>query len=328
MGSGAFGEVVVYEEKLGGGYLVSDDPAGQPKTYAVKIVKTEGRSAKETLRLATMLQREVEISQKLSHPGLRQIYDSFVYREQFWLIMELVRGQSVHDRLMAQQCPLKEEEAKSVFREVADALRYTHSHDVIHRDVKPANVILEFVPAGAARSSNKQPGTARSSSDEQRGAARGSSQETPGAAASHQEPPGGATSSQECWPYRAKLVDFGLAKDLSEGDAKTKRIGTPRFMAPELLSRTEAPLSAPDKQVDVYSLGATVLQMVGGKPVEADRMPIEDLDNRHMQDGVFKRVSKECGQLTLLLLRADPKERISLDKALRHPWVRGGADSG
>ncbi|HEX3784765.1 MAG TPA: protein kinase [Pseudonocardiaceae bacterium] len=91
-----------------------------------------------TLRRA---EREGRTLARLSHPGLVSIFDSGVHQDRPYLVMQLISGQSLQSRLLAGALP--EADAVRVAAALADALAHIHSRSVVHRDVKPANILLD-----------------------------------------------------------------------------------------------------------------------------------------------------------------------------------------
>jgi eukaryotic-like serine/threonine-protein kinase len=88
------------------------------------------------------LAAEARAAAGLSHPGIVGVYDVDVEGESPALVMELVEGESLAARI-ARAGPLQAGEAAHVAAAVADALFHAHQQGVIHRDVKPGNVLLE-----------------------------------------------------------------------------------------------------------------------------------------------------------------------------------------
>jgi serine/threonine protein kinase len=86
--------------------------------------------------------REAETAAQLSHPNIVPIYtveekDNLVY-----FVMAYIAGDNIGQRLQ-QHGPMPAVEARRVLREVADALSYAHNRNVVHRDIKPDNIILD-----------------------------------------------------------------------------------------------------------------------------------------------------------------------------------------
>jgi len=86
-------------------------------------------------------QREAKAAAALNHPNIIQVYDIGEARGTHFFAMELVDGESAQDRLDREgKLPL--EWALHIVRGTAEALRYAHQHQIIHRDIKPDNIML------------------------------------------------------------------------------------------------------------------------------------------------------------------------------------------
>jgi hypothetical protein len=86
--------------------------------------------------------REIRITARLRHPHLLPLYDSGEVAGQPYYVMPLVAGGTLRDRLARADGPSVLDTVR-VLRDVADALAYAHTHGVLHRDVKPENVLLD-----------------------------------------------------------------------------------------------------------------------------------------------------------------------------------------
>jgi tetratricopeptide (TPR) repeat protein len=85
--------------------------------------------------------REARLIARLSHPNIVTIYDCGHMNYLYYIAMEYVPGENLKQRVKSKG-PLSMEELRRVITQLADALIYAHSQQVLHRDVKPANVIL------------------------------------------------------------------------------------------------------------------------------------------------------------------------------------------
>ncbi len=115
--------------------------------YAMKVPDNR---LLEDVEFATRFRREVEIGKQLRHPHIIRIFDYNLGESgpRPYIVLEMVRGPSLKD-LMALERPMAIERAVHLLLEVLDALEYGHQHGVIHRDVKPGNVLV--TPGGQCK---------------------------------------------------------------------------------------------------------------------------------------------------------------------------------
>jgi len=108
------------------------------RRVAVKVLRPEIAASVGTDRFL----REVRIEAQLSHPHILPVYDSGEAGGLLYCVMPFVEGESLRARLDREgQLPC--EDAFRICREIADALAFAHTRGLIHRDVKPANILLE-----------------------------------------------------------------------------------------------------------------------------------------------------------------------------------------
>jgi hypothetical protein len=157
---------------------------------------------------------EGRLLSRLAHPRVVEVVDEFGDSGSRYLVLRLVQGLDLNRVLLRDGSPgLPVGDVLEHARQAAEALRYVHEQNIIHRDVKPHNLILG---------------------------------------------PGGVV-----------VVDFGIARERT-GDAGTRAIGTPLYMAPEVMVGDEV-----SPRSDVYGLAATVWALLtGGPPSYDDPTPL------------------------------------------------------
>jgi hypothetical protein len=163
---------------------------------------------------------EAEAAANLDHPGIVPIYEVGQHEGQHYFSMGFVEGQSLAQRLAGG--PLPPREAAALMVKVAEAIEFAHQHGVIHRDLKPDNILLD-----------------RSGSP--------------------------------------RVTDFGLAKRLQSDSGLTgsgQIMGTPSYMPPEQAGGSRGDVGP---AADVYALGATLYELLTGRPPFRADTPLDTL---------------------------------------------------
>jgi len=129
-------------EKLGGGgmavvYKARDVYLSRP--VSLKVLRPQFSHDAEFL---ARFRREAQAVASLSHPNIVSLYDVGEDGDVRYLVMEYVEGVTLKDRI-AEKGPLPPAEAVRIAVEILDALEHAHSRRVIHRDIKPHNILLD-----------------------------------------------------------------------------------------------------------------------------------------------------------------------------------------
>lgn len=90
----------------------------------------------------TRFDAEVRLLARLEHPSLVKVYDAGEHEGSGFVVLELIDGPDLAD-VLAERCRLPEQEVAEIGAQLAAALAYVHDHDVVHRDVTPANVLCD-----------------------------------------------------------------------------------------------------------------------------------------------------------------------------------------
>lgn len=123
------------------------------EVIALKLISPE---VAQDPKLADSFKREITVARKIAHPNVVRIYDMGEFRGQFYLVMELVEGLTLHD-LLSERRRLKPGEFLPIFRQMCAAVAAVHREGVVHRDIKPSNLmfgsdgVLKLMDFGIAR---------------------------------------------------------------------------------------------------------------------------------------------------------------------------------
>jgi serine/threonine-protein kinase len=137
LGAGAMGEVYLAEHPR------------LPRQDALKVMVPQVSTDSE---YRERFNREAQNAATLSHPNIVTLYDRGEFEDQLWLSMDYIEGTDA-SRLLEQQYRkgLPPHEVVRIVAAVADALDYAHQRGLLHRDVKPANILLAKLDSGGWR---------------------------------------------------------------------------------------------------------------------------------------------------------------------------------
>lgn len=143
-------ELAKYEllEEIGHGGMATVYRARDRRLGREVAVKLIHRHLRDSSEVAERFAREATAVAKLHHPSIVEVFDvSDVGESERYLVVELVRGMTLRERLRSLG-PLPPEVAVAVALEVGSGLEHAHRQGVIHRDVKPENVLIELPRGG------------------------------------------------------------------------------------------------------------------------------------------------------------------------------------
>ena len=139
---GTIGRYQLLEELARGGMGVvwrAWDPQGE-REVALKLLLSASSSSGDEKRRKRVL-REAETLARLRHKNVVAVHDAGEHQGSPYLVLELVKGESL-EQLLVRAGRLSPHDAARIGARLAGALRHAHAHDVLHRDLKPGNVLL------------------------------------------------------------------------------------------------------------------------------------------------------------------------------------------
>ncbi|KAA3456226.1 calcium-dependent protein kinase 34 [Gossypium australe] len=253
LGWGQFGVIRVCSDKL---------------TGVVLACKSIAKDRLVTLDDLCSIKLEIEIMTKLSgHPNVVDLKAVYEDEDSVHLVMELCAGGELFHRL-EKYGRFSESEARVLFKQLMQVVKYCHDNGIVHRDLKPENILL-------ATKSSSSP---------------------------------------------IKLADFGLATYIKQGENLHGTVGSPFYIAPEVLT------GGYDEAADVWSAGVILYILLSGMPPFGGKTKSKIFDAVRAAELRFPidpwdHISLSARDLVTGMLCVDPSKRLTSAQVLEHPWV-------
>jgi len=278
------------------------------RRVAVKTIRPEQQLSAEA---KARFLREARLLSRLGHPGICQVFDLVETPAADFLVLEYIEGKTLRQLAAGEDLPLERKLRLAV--KIAEALAAAHQEQVVHRDLKPDNVMV--TPAGGVKVLDF--GVARSLS-EPVGA-------VPGNRATPRSPGAAADTAEEelapTWSFFIPELEATTRPAPGAADELTRFgfvVGTVWSMSPEQAAGQPVTTAG-----DLYSLGVLLQELLTGKPVYAG----ETLDAvwgqvRRAETVPFTGFDPEITALVSDLLNLDPRRRPTAEQAVeRLLWI-------
>ena len=262
-----------------------------------------------------------------------------------YVVMDQVRGCELFE--MLEQGPLSESSARRLIAQLLSALASLHKHHVVHRDVKPENLMVTDVDDPnkcrlvMVRCSLHSLALARPCARTAR-VRRFPAAEEPSCCLSLSLSPCAHSHTSHTWFTCIAQIDFGYAAIGSSSNERLEGLaGSPEYAAPEVLSWLDGDGEPYDRSCDMWSVGVTAYVLLCGElPYD---FPDESNLAEHVRTAPIK-FTQPCwtqpaleggeGAAEMLLaqdfvkacMRVDPGSRLSAKQALQHGWFAPRAD--
>ncbi|XP_071160367.1 peripheral plasma membrane protein CASK-like isoform X24 [Mytilus edulis] len=258
--------------------------------FAVKIVDVAKFTSSPGLSTED-LKREASICHLLKHQHIVELLETYSSEGMLYMVFEYMDGADLCFEIVKRASlgfVYSEAVSSHYLRQILEAVRYCHANNIIHRDLKPHCVLL-------ASKENSAP------------------VKLGGFGVAIQLPESGELSGEE-------PILYGLDPWVDLRPDYVGRIGTPQFMAPEIVNRQPY-----GKPVDMWGCGIMMFILLGGYPPYVgtkDNLFHQIVQGKYHLRKHWMTISNPAKDLLSKLLDVNPNDRITIEEALQHPWIK------
>ena len=275
LGKGTFGETYLAQK------------GNDPTLYAAKILD---KKAMDSPSLKRYFDRELEISQELSHPNIVHFYEKLQDETNYYLIIEYCNGGTLTQCLEKYKNIYKEpfniEIIQNFMRQIISAFCHIHSKGIIHRDIKLDNILLSYENEKDLENFDLMKGN-------------------------------------------VKVIDFGVARKLNPGEYAYTKVGSPITMSPLILKKFNKAggiekLQGYNEKADIWSLGVIFYQLLTGNYLFRDndmKGLMKKVEEGNYVVPINKNFSKESIIFLNCMLQYNPEDRTSVQNLAQFDFI-------
>ncbi|CEP16889.1 hypothetical protein [Parasitella parasitica] len=277
------------------------------------------------------LRKEIQIMTLCRHQHLLEVYQSFVHSSQLYIVTPIMSAGSCHDLLSrCHKLGFEESIVACIIRQVSQGLEYLHDNELVHRDIKSANMLLDFDTgivklADFGVSNHLLTNLAEMPKNTNYFRKNSTMPDNESTMKSLTESYISLMSADN-FPHH-KMSTLMLQPPSVPKKARRSFVGTPCWMAPEILLNQDY-----DTKVDLWSLGITSIELACGKPPFAEYDPmtifsmiIDDPPPTLYSNHIRYTPSHTIQDFIEKCLDKNPSSRLSVTDALNHPFLKKAA---
>ncbi|KAI8139168.1 hypothetical protein BJV82DRAFT_673027 [Fennellomyces sp. T-0311] len=251
------------------GETIGEGTYGKVKLGVHQITGKRVAIKKISKQHAPLMAREIHHHRQLRHPNIITLFEILSTESAIFIVSEYCPNGELFD-LLTESGRFTEQRAQAFFRQLVDAIRYCHERNIVHRDLKLENILLDA-------------------------------------------------------DQNAKICDFGFARHADDKQLLDTFCGSLAYSAPEVISQKR--YTGPE--TDIWSLGIILYTLLAGE------LPFDDDSEIVMRRKIIaldyhlpSYFSSEARDLIENILKLDPKERLTMDQIVNHPWLTMIMDDG
>ena len=272
LGTGSFAVVYLGKHKL------------TLQQYAIKSINKDKINLNK--KYYDNLQIEIHVMKQMSHPHIVSLHEQITTNKHIYLVIEYCNSNDL-SKYLRKNIQCSEQLAHYYFKQLVSGLYYLRQNKLIHRDLKPQNLLLHDVDGESRRGDVNIP----------------------------------ISWENNNYPRELKIADFGFARHMAPDTMAATLCGSPLYMAPEILRYEKY-----DESADLWSAGVILYEMIFSKSPFNGTNHIQLLQNIEKLELRFPsnvQCSTACTDLLTKLLKRNPRDRIKYDELYKHPFIGG-----